>query len=52
MGLRCLGISTVTNMAAGVTDAKINHEEVLEIGRAVRAKLTDLLKATIPRLAA
>lgn len=51
MGLRCLGISTVTNMAAGVTDAKINHEEVLETGRAVRAKLTNLLKATIPRLA-
>ncbi|MCX6593570.1 MAG: purine-nucleoside phosphorylase [Acidobacteria bacterium] len=52
MGLRCLGISTVTNMAAGVTEGKINHEDVLDIGRAVRAKLTDLLKATIPRLAA
>ena len=51
MGIRCLGISTVTNMAAGTTDAKINHEEVLETGVAVREKLTRLLKAVIPRLA-
>jgi len=51
LGMRCLGVSTVTNMAAGVTDQKINHEEVLETGRAVREKLSRLLEALIPRLA-
>ena len=52
MGMKCLGISCVTNMAAGVIpDAKINHEEVLETGAMVRDTLVRLLKALIPRLA-
>jgi purine-nucleoside phosphorylase len=51
MGMRCLGISCVTNAAAGVTGEKLNHEEVLEAGRAVRTQLVSLLKAIIPRLA-
>ncbi len=51
MGIECLGISTVTNMAAGVTDQKINHEEVLETGIAVREQLVALLKSVIPQLA-
>lgn len=50
MGIRCLGISCVTNAAAGVTGEKLNHEEVLEAGRAVRTQLVNLLKAIIPRL--
>jgi purine-nucleoside phosphorylase len=50
MGMRCLGISCVTNAAAGVTGEKLNHEEVLEAGRAVRTQLVSLLKAVIPRL--
>ena len=33
MGIKVLAISCVTNMAAGTTDAQINHEEVLEIGK-------------------
>ena len=52
MGMKCLGISCVTNMAAGVVpDAKINHEEVLETGAMVRDTLVRLLKALLPRLA-
>jgi purine-nucleoside phosphorylase len=51
MGIACLGISTVTNMASGVTGEKLNHEEVLETGREVRGKLVQLLKAVIPRIA-
>jgi purine-nucleoside phosphorylase len=52
MGMKCLGISCVTNMAAGVVpDAKINHEEVLETGAMVRDTLVRLLKALVPRLA-
>jgi len=52
MGMKVLGISCVTNMAAGVLpDTKINHEEVLETGIMVRDTLTRLLKALVPRLA-
>jgi purine-nucleoside phosphorylase len=52
MGMKCLGISCVTNMAAGVIpDSKINHEEVLETGAMVRDTLVRLLKALVPRLA-
>ena len=36
MGIRCLGISVVTNMAAGVLPEKIDHEAVLEVGAARR----------------
>jgi purine-nucleoside phosphorylase len=51
MGVRCLAISCVTNMAAGILPRKINHEEVLETGRRVRDTLIRLLSALLPRLA-
>jgi len=50
MGLKVLGISCVTNYAAGVTDKKLDHAEVLATGERVRDTLTALLKAVIPRL--
>lgn len=50
MGMRVLAISCVTNMAAGVLDQKIDHEEVLETGRQVRGRFTSLLKAILPQL--
>src|SRR5581483_5843350 len=50
-GLKVLGISCVTNYAAGVTDKKLDHSEVLATGERVRDTLTALLKAVIPRLA-
>jgi purine-nucleoside phosphorylase len=50
MGVRCLAISCVTNMAAGILPQKINHEEVLETGRMVRDTFVRLMKALIPRL--
>lgn len=50
MGIDVLGISCVTNMAAGVLAQKINHEEVLETGREVRETFVELLNAIIPRL--
>ncbi len=52
MGLEVLAISCVTNMAAGILKQKIDHEEVLETGRMVRATLVELLRRTVPRLAA
>jgi purine-nucleoside phosphorylase len=53
MGMKVLGISCVTNMAAGVLpEARINHEEVLETGAIVRDTLVRFLKALLPRLEA
>ncbi len=50
MGMRVLGISCVTNMAAGILPVKIRHEEVLETGAMVRETLVGLLKRILPRL--
>jgi purine-nucleoside phosphorylase len=52
MGVEVLGFSLVTNMAAGVVDKAIHHEEVMEIGKRVEAQFTVLLKALIPKVAA
>jgi purine-nucleoside phosphorylase len=52
MGIKVLGISCVTNMAAGILQQKINHEEVLETGAMVRETLVRFLKALLPRLVA
>ena len=51
MGMKVLGISCVTNMAAGILPQKINHEEVLETGAMVRETLVRFLRALLPRLA-
>jgi len=52
MGMKSLGISCVTNMAAGVVPlSKIDHEEVLETGAMVRETLVRFLKGLLPRLA-
>jgi purine-nucleoside phosphorylase len=50
MGMKVLGISCITNMAAGISDGPINHEEVMEIGNRVRATFTLLLRRIIGRL--
>jgi purine-nucleoside phosphorylase len=50
MGIKVLGLSCVTNMAAGLQTGKISHDEVLDTGRQVRETLTRLLKAIVPQL--
>src|ERR1022692_3197249 len=50
MGIRVLGISCVTNMAAGILDQPITAEEVMETGERVKADFVALLRAIIPRL--
>jgi purine-nucleoside phosphorylase len=50
MGVRCMAISCVTNMAAGILPQKINHEEVLETGAKVRETLVSLLKELLPAI--
>ena len=52
MGIKVLGISCVTNMAAGILPQKIHHEEVLETGARVRDTLVLFLKTLLPRLEA
>jgi purine-nucleoside phosphorylase len=52
MGIRVLAISCVTNLAAGLSDQPITHDEVLEIGARVQEEFVRLLGATIPRIAA
>ena len=51
MGMKVLGISCVTNMAAGITENPINHEEVMETGERVRETFTQLLRKVIARAA-
>jgi purine-nucleoside phosphorylase len=50
MGLKVLGISCITNMAAGVLDKPIDHAEVIETGARVRVKFAELLRRVIPKL--
>jgi len=50
MGIEVLGLSVVTNMAAGVLDQPINHEEVMDIGKRIASQFTSLLTALIPQL--
>jgi purine-nucleoside phosphorylase len=52
MGMRVLGISCVTNMAAGILPQKISHAEVLEAGEMVRGPLVKFLRALLPRMEA
>jgi purine-nucleoside phosphorylase len=51
MGVKVLAISCVTNMAAGVLDKPLNHEEVLETGRRVAGHFKSLLREVIPAIA-
>jgi purine-nucleoside phosphorylase len=50
LGIRVLGISCVTNMAAGILDQPITTEEVMETGERVKADFVALLRAVIPRV--
>ncbi|MDA1028263.1 MAG: purine-nucleoside phosphorylase [Bacteroidetes bacterium] len=46
-GMKVLGLSTITNLAAGLGDNELNHEEVLDVGRQVRSDLERLILALI-----
>ncbi|HTV13130.1 MAG TPA: purine-nucleoside phosphorylase [Acidobacteriaceae bacterium] len=51
MGIEVLGISCVTNMAAGIQREPLSHEEVMETGRAVETRLAGLLTLLVPMMA-
>src|SRR5436309_11061668 len=50
MGIRVLGISCITNMAAGILPQKLTHEEVMITTERVKAKFTSLLRGIVPAL--
>ena len=49
-GTRVLGISCITNLAAGMSDEPINHEEVMETGAQVAEIFKDLLRRIVSRI--
>ena len=49
-GMEVLGISLVTNLAAGISGEPLNHEEVLEAGKAAASRMGDLLGQIVPRI--
>ena len=51
MGIKVLAISCVTNMAAGILDKPLSHEEVLETGRRVGRDFVALLRTVLPQIA-
>jgi purine-nucleoside phosphorylase len=51
MGIRVLGISCATNMAAGILDRVLSHAEVMETGERVKGQFIALLRAVIPSIA-
>jgi purine-nucleoside phosphorylase len=51
MGIKVLAISCVTNMAAGILDQVLSHQEVMETGERVRGQFEALLRAVLPRIA-
>jgi purine-nucleoside phosphorylase len=52
MGLKVLAISCVTNMAAGISDEVLKHEDVLATGERVKGDFVALLRAVLPEIAA
>src|SRR3954447_7580642 len=49
-GMEVLGISLVTNLAAGISGAPLNHAEVLEAGRSAATRMGKLLGAIVPKI--
>jgi purine-nucleoside phosphorylase len=47
LGMKVLGISTITNLAAGLQGTSLNHEEVLEVGNEVREQLAAWIRAIV-----
>ena len=46
-GMRCLGISTITNAAAGTTTALLSHADVMDVANQVTEKLTRLVEGVV-----
>lgn len=51
IGMKCLGISCITNLAAGLSGERLSHQEVMEVGARVRDRLAALVRGVLPRVA-
>ena len=49
-GMEVLGVSLVTNLAAGISGAPLDHAEVLQAGRDAASRMGSLLSAVLPRI--
>ena len=49
-GMKCLGFSTITNLAAGISPTVLSHQEVLEVGRQVGGALGSIVQGVVARL--
>jgi purine-nucleoside phosphorylase len=49
-GMRCLGFSSITNVAAGLSPQPLSHEEVLDAGRQVAGQLERLIRGVVASL--
>ncbi len=47
-GLEVLGLSLVTNLAAGISQQPLDHDEVIEAGREAATRMGDLLSRVVP----
>jgi purine-nucleoside phosphorylase len=50
MGMRVLGVSCITNVAAGMSGSSISHQEVMEVGARAGRQLAELIVRVIPKL--
>lgn len=50
MGMQVVGISCITNLAAGVSNEPVDHSQVMATGESVREQFTELLRRVIPKL--
>ncbi len=51
MDMQVIGISCITNLAAGVSDRPVDHSQVISMGERVREQFTELLRRVVARLA-
>ena len=49
-GMRVLGVSCITNMASGILDQPLNHDEVIEVSTRVRGSFTTLISRVIEEM--
>ncbi len=50
LGVRVAGVSCITNLAAGLSNQKVTHQEVIDNSKRASSKLTQLLENVVPRL--
>ena len=49
-GMKVLGISCLTNMACGILDQPLSHDEVIEVAAQARGKFISLVETVIGRI--